>query len=131
MALTGRAFCPGHVTGFFQVCEDADPLKMGSRGAGFCISKGVTTEVRVRPASESSVEVRINGGKAAAVVTETAVNAFLDDPAEVHVDSTVELPISQGFGMSGAGALSTLFAINDATGAGRSRRGADFHSPQV
>lgn len=121
MASTGRAFCPGHVTGFFQVCEDADPLKMGSRGAGFCVSKGVTTEVRVKPASEASVEVRINGERAAAVVTETAVIAFLDDSAEVRVDSTVGLPISQGFGMSGAGALSTLLAMDEATGAGHSK----------
>ena len=48
----GRAFCPGHVTAFFEICDHEEPVKRGSRGAGFCISKGVQTETTVREGSE-------------------------------------------------------------------------------
>ena len=35
-----------HITGFFTIHDDhADPLYRGSRGAGFSISRGTTTEI--------------------------------------------------------------------------------------
>ncbi len=74
----------------------------------------------MEPAAEASVGILLNGKVEAAEVTDMAVRSFLDQPAEVRVDSRVDLPISQGFGMSGAGALSTLFAMNEAMGYDRS-----------
>jgi pantoate kinase len=121
MASRGKAFCPGHVTGFFQICEDDDPLKMGSRGAGLCLGRGVLSEVLVRESSEPRVEVLLDGKPGEAEVTNRAVRLFLEEPLEVRVVSEVQLPISQGFGMSGAGALSALLALNDALGNPRRR----------
>ncbi len=45
-----------------------------------------------------------------------ALGLFLEEPMEIVVTSEVQLPVSQGFGMSGAGALSSLIALNDALG---------------
>lgn len=117
----GEAFCPGHVTGFFEICEDEDPLKMGSRGAGICLSRGVKTRVDVRPSRESRIHVSLSGHPGTAEVTTKAVELFLEAPAEVRLESDVQLPISQGFGMSGAGALSSLLALNEALGNPRKR----------
>ncbi|MCK5547801.1 MAG: hypothetical protein KAI64_02220 [Thermoplasmata archaeon] len=111
----GRAFCPGHITAFFEACDHEEPLKRGSRGAGFCISLGVHTEVEVREAGEQEVGIWINGRKRDAETTELVVRRIIGSRGvDVKVRSVVELPVSQGFGMSGAGALSTAYALNEA-----------------
>src|SRR5712691_2191279 len=42
MVSESEAFCPGHVTAFFEVVDDPDPRRKGSRGAGLCLSLGVS-----------------------------------------------------------------------------------------
>lgn len=121
MASRARAFCPGHVTAFFHVVEDEDPLRMGSRGAGLCLQAGVTTEVEARPSSRLRVEARLEGQEGRADVTARAVELFLQEPMEVRLRAEAALPISQGCGMSGAGVLSALLALNEALGRPRSR----------
>ena len=54
MVYQGEAFCPGHVTAFFEVVEDPDPRRKGSRGAGLSLSLGVKTMARVRDAVKIS-----------------------------------------------------------------------------
>lgn len=121
MASQGSAFCPGHLTAFFQMCPHADPYRAGSRGAGLSLTRGVHTRVRTKDASKARVTVRLNGHEESAETTIGAVSLFLEETLEVQVDSEVQLPVGQGFGMSGAGALSTLLALNDALGEPRSR----------
>ncbi|MFQ5919922.1 MAG: pantoate kinase [Thermoplasmata archaeon] len=116
MASEAKAFCPGHLTAFFQMCPQEDPVRAGSRGAGLCLSRGVETRVRTRDATKLRVTVRLNGEEERAATTERAVKLYLEDPLDVRVDSEVQLPIGQGFGMSGAGAFSTLLALNTAQG---------------
>jgi pantoate kinase len=65
-----RAFCPGHITAFFEFVDADEPIRKGSRGAGFCISRGVVTGARTRPAKEQSIQIRINGEVADAETTE-------------------------------------------------------------
>ncbi len=122
MVSQGEAFCPGHVTAFFEVCEDSDPRRKGSRGAGLSLSLGVTTVARVREAARPSLEVLVNGKKARAEVTEAAARAVLGDLAyEVKLLADTPLPVSQGFGVSSAAALSTTLALDDALGLGLPR----------
>ncbi|HYM41042.1 MAG TPA: hypothetical protein VEY12_13015 [Thermoplasmata archaeon] len=119
MVSQGEAFCPGHVTAFFEVCDDPDPRRKGSRGAGLSLSLGVRTVARVRDASKGSLEILVNGRKARAEVTEVAARKVLGDSSyEVKILSDNPLPVSQGFGVSSAAALSTTLALNDALGAG-------------
>lgn len=122
MAFQGEAFAPGHVTAFFVGYDDPDPMKKGSRGAGLCSTLGVHTVARVREARAQSIEIYINDEKAKAGTSERAARLFLGDGGyEVRLLQKMQLPVSQGFGMSGAGALSTVLALNDALGFGRPR----------
>lgn len=110
-----EAFCPGHITAFFQACLRDDPLKSGSRGAGLCTSLGVRTKVRISKSRQKDVQIFLNDEKADAEVTRRAIDLLLgNEPWKVRVLSEVQLPIAQGFGMSAAGAVSTLLALNDA-----------------
>lgn len=122
MVSQGEAFCPGHVTAFFEVVEDAVPRKMGSRGAGLCLSLGVTTLVRLRADPRPSLEIRVNDHAVKAEVTERAARKLLGRQGyEVKIFSDTPLPMSQGFGVSGAAALSTLLALDEALGRGTKR----------
>ncbi len=115
-----RAFSPGHITGFFQICDESEkPLEKGSRGAGVSVSKGVTTTVEVKPANSSTIRIEINGNPSPqAPVSEGVVTRFLEHKLEqsfdIRVSHEVELPIGSGFGTSGAGALSLALALNEA-----------------
>jgi len=107
------AFVPGHVTGFFSVHRADDPRRTGSRGAGVTLADGVTT--RVAPSEETSV--RLNG-RDVDVESVTRVLDALDATAAVAAET--DLPIGAGFGVSGAMALGTALAANDAFGRERS-----------
>jgi len=107
-----RAFCPGHVTGFFEICPSEEILAMGSRGAGMCLSLGATSSLEVKKSAAQKIAITINGSAAPAPVTRTALKYLLhDEKMSVKVDIVHDLPLSQGFGMSAAGALSASLAL--------------------
>ncbi|HEX2022786.1 MAG TPA: hypothetical protein VHH36_08725, partial [Candidatus Thermoplasmatota archaeon] len=134
------AFCPGHVTGLFEIRDaDPDPLKRGSRGAGFSLAQGAVTYVEVAPAESLRVDVTIDKVPDEAPVTREAVTWLLRQAvrdarvplnkaapqgsrARIHVRVATELqlPVSQGFGMSAAGALSATLALAKCLRMGRS-----------
>src|SRR2546428_6053338 len=108
MVSESEAFCPGHVTAFFEVVEDPDPRKKGSRGAGLCLSLGVRTVARVREAPRTSIDILVNGRRQKADVTQAVADKILRNGSfEVKILSESPLPVSQGFGVSAAGALRT------------------------
>jgi pantoate kinase len=112
-----RVSCPGHITGFFEICRSEDLRETGSRGAGICISKGVETKLSIDESDETEIHVKINGKEDAAPVTRSVVNYFLDllkKPYIFDIEHRVDVPISAGFGASAAGALSTAIALNEA-----------------
>ena len=107
-----KAFCPGHVTGFFEIRQSENILAMGSRGAGMCLSLGSTSTVQVEEAKRQIIEITLDGRKTQAPVTKTALRYLLGDKKlRVKVDTVHNLPVSQGFGMSAAGALSASIAL--------------------
>jgi pantoate kinase len=121
MASRSTAFCPGHVTAFFEILEDPDVLRKGSKGAGLCLSKGVTSTVEVSDSTNQDVSVCIDRLYVKNSVTELAMRKWLGSRnLNVSVDSLNQLPVSQGFGLSGAGALSALMAVADAAKSGQS-----------
>lgn len=114
-----EAFSPAHITGFFQIFDRSrDPLRVGSKGAGVSVSSGVTTSVLVKKSSENSSKITINGQAAkSAVVSTQVVKHFLSMVGGSHrilVTHRVDVPLGQGFGASGAGALSLALALNEA-----------------
>ena len=77
MVSEGEAFCPGHVTAFFEVVEDPDPRKKGSRGAGLCLGLGVRTVARLRDAPRPSLDILVNGKRQKAEVTQKVAEKIL------------------------------------------------------
>ena len=97
------AFVPGHVTGFFSAHQDDDPTKAGSRGAGVALADGVT--VRLEPGDG----VELNGEACDLEAVDRVLEA-LRSTARVVVET--DLPLSAGFGVSGAAALGTALTAN-------------------
>lgn len=148
---SAAAFCPGHVTGLFVIHdEDPDPLRRGSRGAGFSLAQGVLTFVEVEPSDALHVEILVDKEPAEAPVTREAITNLLreavrdgkvalnrDAPrgsrAKIRVRAwcDVHLPVSQGFGMSAAGALSSTLALARCLRMGRSDALRAAHAADV
>src|SRR3972149_5959447 len=76
MVSESSAFCPGHVTAFFEPVEHADPFKKGSRGDGCppppaagCVASAHAAEVTAKtglgdvvPASLGAMDIRLQPG---------------------------------------------------------------------
>jgi pantoate kinase len=106
--MIGKAFAPAHITGFFSIFDDEDPLKMGSCGCGMALEDGVTTTAQPAEATETI----LNGVTTEAPTTRTIIEMLTEEP--VRVESKLAFPIGGGFGDSGAGAFSTALALNEA-----------------
>jgi pantoate kinase len=119
---TCTAFAPGHLTGLFQICDQAtDPLLRGARGSGISLDLGVYTSVTAKPTAATSWTVKINGVQTdGAFVSENVLQKFSKriTPHTLAVEHIVETPAVAGFGSSGGGALSLAMALNEATDAG-------------
>jgi pantoate kinase len=120
-----KAFSPAGISSFFEICDtetDGSPIsdleRIGARGGGFGIQKGVMTQVDVSKAENDSIHVFINEKDAPeAETTKTVVQMLLSKVSEkckVVVKHKVEVPIGAGFGSSAAGALSTALALSNA-----------------
>lgn len=110
MSGRGRATVPGHLTAFFSVHRYADPRESGSRGAGITIADNVTVTVR------EGTGTQINGSPTEIEAVEHVIETF---DTHLAVDIETDVPLGMGFGISGAAALGTALAANDALGGGR------------
>ena len=121
---TAKAFAPAGISSFFEICDTVngkpiiDLERVGARGGGFGLQKGVWTQVTVQEAKSSGITVIINGKRAPeAETTRTVVEALLsklDKSYVIIVDHKVEVPIGSGFGTSAGGALTTALALKEA-----------------
>lgn len=116
-----KAFAPSHITGIFEIFDESkNELEIGSRGAGFSLSKGIVTTVKVEESKEFSLEIMINGSVSnSAEVSKRVVEIFLSkfkniiESSRIVIEHQVEVPIGAGFGTSGAAALSLALALNE------------------
>jgi pantoate kinase len=122
-----KAFAPAGISSFFEICDTAadgkpiaDSERVGARGGGFVVQKGVTTKVSVSEAKASRVHVFINGRLAPEAETTMTVAQMLlgriSQAYEVIIKHEVGVPIGTGFGSSAAGALSAALALSKALG---------------
>ncbi len=119
-------FAPGHLTGFFQICDQPeDPLQKGARGSGVSLTRGIYTRVSVEPSQVDSQSISINGDATCdAFVSQNVLERFralLSQPHSIRVEHTLEVPMTAGFGSSGAGALTLALSLNEALRLGLSR----------
>ncbi len=113
--MKGIAFAPGHISAFFEPVFSKQSMdRSGSRGAGLSISLGAVSYVQVKPASQHTITVHVNGKPSSAPVTKLAINYLTSDTSfRIAVHTVIDLPVSQGFGMSAAGAFSAVLALSD------------------
>ena len=103
-------FCPGHVSCVFQPFPSSDPVMAGSRGFGIRLSLGAHCTAEPRP--DGVVRIVIDGEECQAPVTRHAVLSLAGDMG-LDIRISNDLPVSQGFGMSAAGALSAALCVCD------------------
>ena len=106
-----RAFAPGNISCVFKVIPHADAARMHSLGMGFTVKEGV--EVTVSEHHKTEVlfnEQHINFPTVRAVVNRLTQNSGI---AGIQVNITSPLPLGCGFGLSGAAALATAYALNE------------------
>lgn len=103
-----RAFAPGNISGLFKIIAHDDPAKMHSLGWGFTVSDGV--EVTVTRSIDRSSKVTFNGN----TINFPTVTSALHDltPESLYVEIHSNLPLSSGFGLSGAATYASLIAAN-------------------
>ena len=124
MKRTAKAFAPGGISSFFEICDrtkEGLPINelefVGARGGGFGIKMGVHSEVIVSESDENCVDVLINGIASEAKTTRTTVEMLLEKTHgcyDILVKHRVDIPIGSGFGSSAAGSLSAALALSKA-----------------
>ncbi len=124
--MSSTAFSPGHITGFFVPSENLSNMeKIGSRGAGVSIQLGAYAEVDVKGATW---EIELNGKRSSFMVVEKAVSSLAKGGT---IKINTELPFSQGFGMSGACALSAAMGVCAEVGISREKAVISAHVAEV
>ena len=151
VAARAAAFAPGHVTGLFEIHDEQPELaRRGSRGAGFCLAQGAISFVEVEPADSLELLIALDKQVCDAPVTRYALTELLKLAVKdakiplnkeapkggrakirVHVHTDLQLPVSQGFGMSAAGALSASLALARCLKLGRSDAVRAAHEADV
>lgn len=122
------AFAPCHITGVFQIFDqEADALRVGSKGAGVSLNLGAKTTVRVQRGSKHRLKIGVRNQRVtSALVSREVMKIFLQRfPSvgnyHVEVEHEIAAPIGAGFGTSGAAALSLALAFSDVMDLGISR----------
>lgn len=120
---TRSAFAPGHVSGLFAVHDEhADPLRKGSRGAGWSLNLGALATVR-----DDAPATRLNSWP----VTQRALELLDPRALRLNVQLDLQLPVGQGFGMSAAGSLAACLAAGDLLGLEPEQALAAAHRAEV
>ena len=112
-------FVPSHITGFFSILDNEDPLLKGSLGAGVLLDKGVITEIDENDENDSNFSILINGKKDEyneVIILKTIELMEKDiklDLENVLIKQSIQVPIGCGFGTSAASAIGTALCINE------------------
>jgi len=112
-----RAFAPGNISGVFKIIPHDDPARMHSLGMGFTVADGVA--VTVEEAVGEDTTVCFNGELISFPTVAMVVARLTDRP--LHLDMRTSLPLSSGFGLSGAASLAAAYAVDELLGRGRPR----------
>lgn len=113
-----RAFAPGNISGVFKIIPNDDPARMHSLGMGLTVADGVT--VVVEEAAGTGTTVHFNGELVDFPTVTMVVERLAHRP--LHLDLCTSLPLSSGFGLSGAASLAAAYAVDELLGLGRPRQ---------
>ncbi|MCX6694301.1 MAG: GHMP kinase [Methanomicrobiales archaeon] len=109
-----RAFCPGHISGYFMPVLGDDVVTSGSIGAGVVINEGVTVEVSPAKATNVTI-IRDDPRTGLHQVTSGSppVKTLLElCGVRASVTTWCHLPIGAGFGLSAAAVMATATSVD-------------------
>lgn len=101
-----KAFASANISCFFKIVENSDPRWMGSLGLGFTLNEGVTVAV----AKAHETKVFFNDKIINLPPVKRVLSSLTTESINVYITSV--LPLGSGFGLSGASALATAYAVN-------------------
>lgn len=100
------AFAPANLSTIFVICENKDPRKKGSLGIGCSLKQGVISKVSF---SNKNI-IYFNNKKINFPTVLSVIKKLTDKKIKVNLKS--KLPLGAGFGLSGASALATSYALS-------------------
>lgn len=122
-------FVPSHITGFFSIFDNENPLLKGSLGAGVLLDKGVITEIsKIKKEKENDsskdLTIMINDKKDEyneIIILKTLElmkkdlnkKNILFNLENIIINQRIQVPIGCGFGTSAASAIGTAICINE------------------
>ena len=112
-------FVPSHITGFFSIFDNENPLLKGSLGAGVLLDKGVITEIDEAEESNEGLSIIINGKRDEynEVIILKTIELMKEDISfdleNAVLNQRIQVPIGCGFGTSAASAIGTAICINE------------------
>ncbi|MBI2442680.1 MAG: hypothetical protein HYV40_02085 [Candidatus Levybacteria bacterium] len=113
---TITAFVPGNISCFFKPYPQKNPRWSGSYGLGFTVNEGVKVTVSMA----RKTEIFFNEKKIDLPTVSFVINKLTKNP--VHISITSQLPLGSGFGLSGASALATAYALNKLLKLGKTKK---------
>ena len=109
-----QAFAPGNISSVFKIIPHTDPARMHSLGMGFTVQEGVEATVSEHQHTQIFFNGQdINFPTVLSVIERLIQNTNISG-IKVHLISP--LPLGCGFGLSGAAALATVYALNKLIG---------------
>ena len=101
-----KAFAPANISCIFKVYKHKNPRLAGSWGLGFTLSEGVVVTVKTTRVTT----ILFNGKKVDMPTVFDVVRALT--ARNILITINTKLPLGCGFGLSGAAALATAYAVN-------------------
>jgi len=110
-------FVPSHITGFFEIIDNQNPLKKGSRGAGVVMDKGIITKIKISDGNRIKIKINHEYNPKNAAITEKIIEIikrdFNLDDKKILINHEVQVPVGVGFGTSAAFALGTVLGLSN------------------
>jgi pantoate kinase len=119
-----RAFCPGHISGYFKPVLTGDPATTGSLGAGVVIDQGVTVvATRGRSPDIRIIRKALDGTILESREGSAPVESLMEKMGvKSRIVTECRLPIGAGFGLSAAALMASAVALNALHDLGFSRK---------
>ena len=113
---------PHRISGFFEIVDEIngknikDPVRVGSRGAGFNLNAYGITKMKLLPIDDRD-KIYINGLELNENAETTHfivdfIKKFMKITFNIEIHHDFDFPVGCGYGASGVGALGTIFGLS-------------------
>lgn len=133
---SAKAFAPGNISCIFVIRKSNSPAKTGSLGLGFTVDKGVIVTIKKlyntkknnfkkfdnKIINKKNIKniILFNNKKIRLPTIDSVIQKLTDEKVIVNIES--KLPLGCGFGLSGAAALATSYALDKIFNMKRSKK---------